>query len=295
MEIVETLVQTFKRIFPARKTFTVPVLCYHSWTAGQSSYQGNDHAAMASDLDVLAARGYKILPIPALVEILTGGLPFEAFAGEKLVGITFDDGCRYDFHDHSSENGAPMPSFRTLLKDSKDVLQLRVAGPRGVSFVIASPECRNTIGDGPTLYSADWWADSAREGVVGIANHSWDHVHESLNLVKQCENLKGSFLNIASLDDANAQIRDAHDYISDKTDSLILPYFGYPFGHVSDYLAQEYFPLHGKELGIKAAFSTDGEPVKEHTNVWNIPRYVCGDHWKSERDFLDLLEALEES
>jgi len=55
--------------------------------------------------------------------------------------------------------------------------------------------------------------------------------------------------------------------------------FAYPYGHYNQYLTEEYFPKQQNQ--IKAAFTCIPQPVIQATNIWKIPRYVCGDNWKS--------------
>src|SRR5690606_4068766 len=112
----------------------------------------------------------------------------------------------------------------------------------------------------------------AEEGILGIANHSWDHVHDTLPQVRQKENKKGSFYEITTLGDAQAQIEDAQRYIDEVTDNQSLPVFGYPYGHVSSYLRDEYLPQHGPRLGLRGAFNTEGRSVRAGDNIWDIPR-----------------------
>src|SRR5690606_9046453 len=72
------------------------------------------------------------------------------------------------------------------------------------------------------------------------------------------------------------------------------PVFGYPYGEAPEYLVNEYFPQNGKRLGLRAAFSTEAGYAKRDSNIWNIPRFVCGFHWKTQAEFLDLLKAAEQ-
>jgi peptidoglycan/xylan/chitin deacetylase (PgdA/CDA1 family) len=277
--------------------FPIPVLCYHSWTINGPSYNENDHVALSKDLNILARRGYQILPVPTLVSLIRGDIAAEQLAGKKLVCITFDDGRDEDFHDHYSSEHGEVPSFYSLLKSAVPWLPQYPQGPRAISFVIASPDARavldRTCGYGKGGWRDSWWRESAAEGLLGIANHSWDHVHDTLDSVRQCDNIKGSFFEIKTIEDAEAQILEAQAYIQSKTDSKSLPYFCYPYGHVSTYLRDSYFPSHGDRIGIVAAFSTAGETVTEDSSIWALPRFVCGEHWKSPYQFSKLLTAIE--
>lgn len=278
------------------RQFAVPVLCYHSWAMGDG-YELDNHLALESDLETLAERGYWVISLPVLVEVLRGKRSLGSLAGEKLVGLSFDDGWDYDYCDIADGRGGLAISIHSILKRSRQWLPQFDEGPRGVSFVIASPEARalldRTCGVGLDRWRDVWWASCAAEGVLGIANHSWDHVHDTLPIVRQHANKKGSFFEINSFDDAEGQIADAQRYINQKTNGQALPLFGYPYGHVSIYLRDVYFPHHGARLGIRAAFGTGGTSVRPDTPVWDIPRFVCGEHWKTQSDFWALLDAVE--
>lgn len=54
--------------------FTIPVLCYHSWTVNGHEYGSNDHISLEQDLRVLGEQGYEIISAPALVELIEGGI-----------------------------------------------------------------------------------------------------------------------------------------------------------------------------------------------------------------------------
>lgn len=277
--------------------FVVPVLCYHSWAVDGRGYESDNHLALESDLKTLAERSYRVIPLPVLVEVLRGERSLRPLAGAKLVGLSFDDGWDYDYCDIEDERGDRAISIRSILKQSQRWLSQCYKGPRGVSFVIASPEARaildRTCGAGLDRWRDAWWAPCAAEDVLGIANHSWDHVHDTLPVVRQRENKKGSFLAIDSFEDAEGQIADAQRYINEKTHGRALPLFGYPYGHVSAYLRDIYFAEHGARLGLRAAFGTGGTSVRSDTPIWDIPRFVCGEHWKTKNDFSKLLDAVE--
>jgi len=281
----------------AISSFAVPVLCYHSWTIYGTAYNNNDHVALESDLTTLGRLGYNILPLTVLVEVLRGERDADTLANKKLVCLTFDDGTDYDYYDSSHEDWGVVPSFYSIVQRSERGLPQEAAGPRAVSFVIASPDARavldRTCIRGKGEWTDTWWKRSAESGLLGIANHSWDHVHEALDSVRQSGNLKGSFLAINTFNDAQAQIADAQRTIKTVAGKEALPFFGYPYGHVPSYLSEEYFPKYGREIGIHAAFTTAGTAVGPHSGIWEIPRLVCGQHWQSPSEFLDLLAAVE--
>ena len=101
--------------------FTVPVLCYHSWTMEGDRYEGNDHLALAQDLRALGGRGYRVLPLPRLVKVLRGELAADEFSGMKLVGLSFDDGRDFDFIDAADAAGRVVPSMHAVLEAGKSI------------------------------------------------------------------------------------------------------------------------------------------------------------------------------
>ena len=80
---------------------------------------------------------------------------------------------------------------------------------------------------------------------------------------------------------ANAQIIQADEYIQRHTDSHAARLFAYPYGETTEYLIEEYFPNYMPQHRMLAAFTTGGEYATRASNQWNIPRFMCGLHWKS--------------
>lgn len=277
--------------------FSIPVLCYHSWTMSGNVHEGNDHVALESDLKTLGRRGYQIIPIPTLVALLRGEIAPQPFSGKKLVGLSCDDGRDFDYYATVNDTMDPIPGFHDILARSRPWLNQVCDGPRAISFVIASSEARKILdrncGRGHDEWRDSWWQECAQKGILGIANHGWDHVHDALPLVRQRENKKGSFYEIDTFEDAEGQIVDAQRYIDSRTDGKALPLFGYPYGHVPAYLRDEYFPKESARIGIRAAFGTGGSSVRPDTCIWDIPRFVCGWHWKGADGFEALLDAIE--
>ena len=274
----------------------IPVLCYHSWTVNGTDYGNNDHEALKQDLQILARKGYQVLPVEALVALLRGELDVSVAAGRKLVCLSFDDGRDHDYLPADYGEIGTIPGFHALLEQSREWLAQCVEGYRAVSFVIASPEARSIMdreaARGQDEWRDCWWEGCAQAGVIGIANHSWDHVHETLPEVRQRDNTKGNFHAIDNFEDADRQISAAQDYIRLKTGNRILPLFCYPYGHVSEYVRDEYLPQQGERLGLHAAFSTAGASVTPASNIWSLPRFVCGWHWRSPQEFEALLDEV---
>jgi hypothetical protein len=57
---------------------------------------------------------------------------------------------------------------------------------------------------------------------------------------------------------------------------------------VSDYLADEYFPAQSETW---AAFTTEARPLVEGADLWRLPRFVCGWHWKSAPELEAILSS----
>jgi hypothetical protein len=176
-------------------------------------------------------------------------------------------------------------SFYTILKESGAGGGRGWPQPKATAFVIASPEARavldKTCISGLNQMRDVWWAEAARNGILEIGNHSWDHAHPSLTTIAQRNQEKGTFKGIDNLVDADAQIVRAGAYIKRLTDGLAAPLFAYPYGGANDYLIHDYFPNNTERHGMLAAFSTKWRVCPRNSNRWNIPRFVCGLHWKS--------------
>lgn len=285
-----------KNLFKKKNTdihqrMAIPVLCYHGSQIWGTTYSQNDHIALEEDLRYLLDAQYRLISPLALAVALRQ--KNEALLTGKLVCITFDDGTDFDYFDQEHKDAGFVKSFHTIL--SQSALQSHVVGKNlpnaasSVGFVIASENARQTIDQacllGKNQLGDDWWRECAQQGIIGIGNHSWDHTHETLDTVCQADNIKGSFYAINTYADADRQIRAAQDYIDTATGGCATSLFAYPYGHVSDYLVNEYFPKYEKEHRQLAAFSTGGEPVTRNSNLWALPRYVCGQHWRSPEEF----------
>jgi peptidoglycan/xylan/chitin deacetylase (PgdA/CDA1 family) len=146
---------------------------------------------------------------------------------------------------------------------------------------------------GRDWYTDEWWVEAIASGLMGIANHSWDHNHSSLETVAQRNQEKGTFLNIDSYTDADAQIRRASDFLAARTGNRASPLFAYPFGDVSDYLARSYLPDHVAEHGLRAAFATRESSTRHHDSIWALPRLVCRDDWRSMDELAAILAAMQ--
>jgi hypothetical protein len=273
------------------QAWRVPILTYHGLHAPGWDYHENDHVALESDLQQLNRLNYQVVPLSVLVKHVYDK-PIPQLQRDKLVGLSFDDGTDYDYVDFSHPEYGYLKSFHRLLNEQA---QLGWDGgvPVGTSFVIASPQARKAL-DRSCIAGRDewrdtWWSEAVSSGVFEIANHSWDHTHPNLDELVVDTLHKGTFRKITDFAAADAEILQAEKFIREKTNEGSVPLFAYPYGESSEFLVQEYFP--SRSDWFSAAFSTAGGPFTSSSNRWNIPRYVCGDHWNSPEGLLTILNT----
>lgn len=163
------------------------------------------------------------------------------------------------------------------------------------SFVIASAEARDTMDRicilGRGWMSDRWWQPAVESGFLHVANHSWDHCHDSLSVIAQRDQMKGTFVGVDTQHDADRQIKAAAASIANIAPNPGISLFAYPYGQSNRYLLEEYLPHQAKSNlpFVTAAFTTEPAPATRATNRWQIPRYVCGYHWKSADDLKAIL------
>ena len=154
--------------------------------------------------------------------------------------------------------------------------------------MIASPEARRIMEgtfDAEYTYltagSLDdaWWRPAIETGLIGIANHSWDHLHPALTEVAHSRQVRADFRQVLNTEDANAQIAAAATFIAAKTAGQAAPFFAYPFGHYSFFLVQTICPTRCRRSARRR--SVGQRPASKDDSQWCLPRYVCGDDWKS--------------
>jgi peptidoglycan/xylan/chitin deacetylase (PgdA/CDA1 family) len=256
------------------------------------AYADNDHVAFATDLGVITKAGFRIAPLHELARISRENP--DALNGRKVVALTCDDGPDFDFHD------LPHPSWGTQRSMLNILADFRARAPAAqpdlflTSFVIVSPEARAALDVtcmiGKGWWNDAWWPGAIASGLMGIANHSWDHNHESLPAEGRAA--RGTFRNIADRELADRQIRRAGEYLRTHAPNPSAGLFAYPYGESNGYLSGEYFPAWGEAMGMSAAFDTRAQPWTAECSRWEIPRYVFGHDWK---DAAGLERILQES
>ena len=252
----------------------IPVLTYHSLNILGNDYHNNDHVAFVQDLELLHKLDIKILSSYDLVKWIKAEIQLDE--KRKYVVLTFDDGSELDFKDWQHPKFGKQLSFFSAMQAYPKYIH-------ATSFVIASASARKKLEQtclaGHTIWNDAWWQLAENSQLISIENHSWDHLHITLDKVAHSRNLKGNFAEVTNLSDANAQIQQASDYINQKLTNKNTQLFAYPYGHFNDYLVHEYFPK--QQQNIQAAFTCEPKRASQATNIWQIPRYVCGSDWQN--------------
>ena len=274
------------------------VLTYHSHRILGTGYANNDHVALRADLEVVTANGCSIVPLDVIVERLRAPA---VESSARYVALTFDDGPSFDLEDVVHPEFGPQRSFANIMRDFR-ASSGPDAQPRlhGTSFVIASAEARlqmeqtyereytyvapGSLGDG-------WWGQAIDSGLISIANHSWDHLHPGIRSVAHSQQARGDFALVTTFEDADAQILEAMRYIDARTRDRTAPYFAFPYGTFNAFLTDRYLPARAREIGLAAAFTTEPRPIVGGENVWCLPRYVSGHHWKSPQELERILAS----
>jgi peptidoglycan/xylan/chitin deacetylase (PgdA/CDA1 family) len=267
----------------------VPVLTYHGNNIADNSYAGNDHVALAEDLEALHAAGWRPASLDLLLDWYEGRVHDSAL--RRRFVVTFDDGSDFDFRDIEHPSCGLQRSLLNVLRDFSRASGVFVPAH---AFVIASPVARRQLDErslvGRGWWNDDWWAEANASGQLFIESHSWDHLHPVLDSVSQREGLAGDFCRVASFEDADRQLRESAEFIEHRAGGRHPRYFAFPWGQYSSYLVSSYLPGRRSEHGYRAAFTTAGERVTGRHDRWRLPRLVCGEAWHSPEELLALLE-----
>ncbi|MGA9334467.1 MAG: polysaccharide deacetylase family protein [Rudaea sp.] len=269
----------------------VPVLAYHAVNIAGNDYANNDHVAFAADLRVLDDLGLHIVPLHWVVEQLLGLAERDL---SRCVALTCDDGSDFDYFDLDHPTHGPQRSLFNCMTD--------LCYERGFDkqphlhltcFVIASPEARAQIDRvclaGRGWMSQHWWQPALQSTRIAIENHSWDHNHDAIALPGVEGMQRGSFHAVDNYARADAQIAAAARHIDATIRPRRTTVFCYPYGQASDYLLHEYFPNHQDTHRMLCALGDGAQPIEKQSNRWNLPRYVCGWHWKSPDELRTIL------
>lgn len=269
----------------------VPVLAYHAVNIAGNDYASNDPLAFAADLRLIHGLGLRIVPLHWIVEQLNGIGDRDL---EGCVALTCDDGSNFDFEDLDHPTHGPQRSLYNCLLDF--IAEHGAAAQPDLhltAFVIASAQAREHIDRaclaGRGWMSDAWWNAAQRSGLMAIENHSWDHNHPAIPEPGIEGMLRGSFLEVDTHARAKAEVTAAADFINARIAPSRTRIFCYPFSHVPEYLRTEYFPKRMDEHGMLAAMGDGATAVSASSDRWNLPRYICGWHWKSPEALRDIL------
>lgn len=268
----------------------VPVLTYHAVNIAGSAYADNDHVAFAADLRLIDDLGLRVVPVHWLVEQRLGLADRDL---SRCVALTCDDGSDFDYFDLVHPEHGPQRSLFNSLRDFRTERGLnRQPDLHLTAFVIASAQARQRMDEiclvGRDWIRDSWWRAANASGLMAIENHSFDHNHPCLDIPGADGMARGSFLEVNNAQRAEAEIGAAQQILCDHLAPYRPSLFCYPFGHVPEYLRCEWLPRNGQRIGLRAAFGDGAEPIGSGSDIWNLPRYICGWHWHSPRE----LEAL---
>jgi peptidoglycan/xylan/chitin deacetylase (PgdA/CDA1 family) len=270
----------------------VPVLTYHAVNIAGNDYVRNDHVAFAADLRLIGDMGLRIVPLAWVVDQLLGAAKRDL---ADCVALTCDDGTDLDFFDIDFPPHGVQRSFYHCMLDAVDSANPPQPDLHLTCFVIASPDARHHLDreciKGRGWMSERWWQPAIRSGRIAIENHSFDHNHASIPLPGIDGMPRGSFFPVDTRERADTEIAVAARYIDHVIAPARTTLFCYPYGNVNDYLRREYFPQLENVHGMRAAFGDGAEPIHAHSDRWNLPRYICGHHWKSPAELRAILSA----
>ncbi len=267
------------------------VLAYHAVNIAGNDYASNDHVAFAADLRLLHDLGFascrctgssrNCAARPTAICHAASRSPAtmartSIISTSTIQAMVASAACSNHLIDFRRERGYPAQS------------QLHLT-----SFVIASPEARAVIDQrclgGLGWMGDNWWRAAQASGLIAIENHSWDHNHAELAQTVQHAQVKGTFHSIDNYADADAEIRQASDWLDAACPARKTSLFAYPYGESNDYLVNEYFPRHAHAHRLHAAFGTQPVPIGAQDDHWSLGRYICGHHWSSPEQLRQLL------
>jgi hypothetical protein len=261
----------------------IPILTYHSLDIRGTTYAESDLAALASDVEQITVRGFRIMPLSTIVDLWLERSPE---LDQPIVGLSCDDGSDFDFHDLPHPVAGVQRSVLNTLRDFR-------ASTRGTSqpslsmtsFVIVSRSAREQLDKtsliGRGWWNDDWWEAAIASGLMEIANHSWDHNHISLEEGDFPGVARGTFGSISTDELADYQISQAAAHLMRFARNPGAALFAYPYGDSNDFLVRDYFPRRGHEIGVKAAFGDSSEVLHEGSSRWMLPRFIYRRDWSS--------------
>ena len=168
--------------FPPQSLVRIPILSYQAMRIAGNDYDSNDLKALASDLRQVTAAGFRIVPLRDVVEAWIRNRGSEL--NGKLVAFVCNAGGDFDYLDLPHPTAGMQRSVLNTLRDFAAEHPGKQARLNITSFVIASPQARDGAGfdlhGGQGMVDRRVVAAAIDSGLMHIANHSWDHNHETL-------------------------------------------------------------------------------------------------------------------
>ncbi len=268
----------------------IPILCYHSHIISSADYAGNGHLALAHDLALLAEHGKTVVPLSWVIDALIHKK--ENIELNNAVVMTFDDGSKADFLPIDHPEFGPQPGLYPILLEHARQHPQHHPNLHASSFVIASDTARLCMDQkclfGLDWMTDDWWPQAEASGMISIESHSWDHN----NAV--CEGVRpgtgDQFYSVNTYAQASHQIRDAAVSIA-AVSGRPPEFFAYPYGHVNNFLEQEYFPGYQHQHRMRCALTTRPKYVTWETLPWSVPRFVHGEHWRDPGSLINIING----
>lgn len=259
----------------------IPILTYHSMKIHGNAYADNDLVALAADLEMVHASGWRIEPLAHIVAAWRRSAC--AWDGQRVVAFTCDDGADFDFVELPHPTAGPQRSVVGILRDFH--ARHPEANAHITSFVIASPEARRELDRscmiGRGWWNDAWWREAVASGFMDIANHSWDHNHDALPERFGHGVARGTFKSVVTRAVADAEIRAAQEFLVQRVPNRGNTLFAYPYGETNEYLLREYLPAFGPALGLEAAFGDPPGYFDADADPWNVPRFMFERDWKT--------------
>ena len=101
------------------------------------------------------------------------------------------------------------------------------------AFVVVSPDARaeldlSSMIGARWLERTGWWQPAIASGLIGIANHSWDHNHPLVSESARTGRARGTFASIDDFAAAEAEIARGAEYIRRVATNPAERLFAYP-------------------------------------------------------------------
>ena len=268
----------------------LPILTYQPMVIDGNDYAANHLRAFAQDLREVTDAGFRIVPLREAIAAWLEGRREEL---RGAVAFCVEDGSDFDFIDLPHPTAGTQRSVFNALQDFQRERPGAQPALHATSFVIASPAARAELDRacmlGQGWWSDHWWREAIASGLMHIGNHSWDHHHEALPESFSLGTRRGTFVTIDTRERADHEIRQAASHLRAHADNPGTELFAYPYGEANEYLAKEYLPRFGAELGLRAAFTDRPGFLEEGSDRWRVPRWMFGRDWKSPRELRELL------